>query len=79
MKVYVVITNGEEVKGQVEGVYSNLEDAEDKYEELIEELENWAEDDEVETDESDDHRFYCMTNFDQDEYNEVVLVERELQ
>lgn len=78
MKVYVVITNGQ-VNGEVEGVYSNLEDAEDKYEEIIENLENWAEDDEVETDESSDHRFYCMTNFDQDEYNEIKIVEMELQ
>lgn len=78
MKVYAVITNGEEVKGELEGVYSNLEDATAKYESIIEDWETWAEEDEVETDESEDHRFYCMTNFDEDEYLEVKIVEAEL-
>lgn len=76
MKVYVVITNGE-INGEVEGVYSKYKDAQAKMRELVKELESWAEEDEVETDIGKD--FYCMTNFDQDEYNEVKIVEKELQ
>lgn len=79
MKVYVVITNGEEAKGEVEGVFQNFEDADTTYEEIIEDWERWAEGDEVETDESSDHRFYCMTNFSQDKYMEVKIIEKELQ
>jgi hypothetical protein len=78
MKVYVVITNGKEVKGQVEGVFEEYEDANSRYKEIIEDWERWAEGDEVETDESIEHIFYCMTNFSQDEYMEVKIVEREL-
>lgn len=79
MRVYAVITNGNEVQGELEGVYSNLEDAAAKYESVIEDWETWAEGDEVEIDEDEDHRFYCMTNFGQDEHLEVKIVETELQ
>lgn len=78
MKVYVVITNGEDCKGKVEGVFQDFEDADSAYEEIIYDWERWAEGDEVETDESSDHRFYCMTNFSKDEYLEVKIVEHEL-
>lgn len=76
MKVYVVITNGEEIKGQVEGVFAKEEDARAKFNELINELRDWAEDDEIEEDATANS--YCQTNFDQDEYNEVKIVESEV-
>lgn len=77
MKVYVVITNGEAIKGHVEGVFAKEEDARAKVNELVKDLKEWSLDDEIEEDETENS--YCQTNFDQDEYNEVVLVERELQ
>lgn len=76
MKVYVVITNGE-VNGCVEGVFAKEEDARAKVNELVKGLKEWSLGDEFDEDETEN--FYCQTNFDKDEYNEVVLVERELQ
>lgn len=75
MKVYIVITNGQ-VNGQVEGVFAKEEDARVKFNELINELRDWAEDDEIEEDATSNS--YCQTNFDQDEYNEVKIVESEV-
>lgn len=76
MKVYVVITNGT-VNGCVEGVFAKEEDARAKLNELVKELKEWSLGDEFDEDETTNS--YCQTNFDKDEYNEVVLVERELQ
>lgn len=76
MKVYIVITNGT-VNGCVEGVFAKEEDARAKVNKLVKDLKEWSLDDEIEEDETANS--YCQTNFDQDEYNEVVLVERELQ
>ena len=77
MKVYVVITNGEEIKGQVEGVYTLHDKAKEKFQELVWELREWAKGGNFEEDE--DLGFYCQTNYDEDEYNEVKIVERELE
>ena len=76
MKVYVVITNGAEVKGSVEGVYLNYDDADTKFEEIIEDWEKWSDGDEVEVNEDKD--FYSMLNLTEDEYLELKIIEKEV-
>lgn len=75
MKVYVVITNGEDIKGELEGVYQNYEDARKEFEEIKQGWLDWAGDDVIEKNEYNDN-FTLETS---DEYMEVKIETAEVQ
>ena len=77
MKVYVVISNGEAVKGAVEGVFVEKPNARKCFRGIVKDWKQWSKGDDVEIEKHTD--YFSLVNYDKDETVEVFIVEKELQ
>lgn len=76
MKVYIVITNGEEVKGEVEGVFAKKADAKKKFNKIKKDWKDWAKGSEYDYESGRD--YFSLTSFDYDEFMEVMIKTAEI-